>query len=210
LLVTRLIYGISISLRKKINIFIVGRLSAKEKEYFKGIKIIPKWCVKKIKNPILLTGFHPIVNVIDFEKNSKNFIEIYHPLSRFEPRNLAQLMEFYLHEDSILFDKKLLEYKMIRYDNLFNSMSDEEIDKNKIFNCYKLKGNEEDFNLYDDIVKKSANGDIIVYIINDNIDFVQNNLGRYVDYRNYPCKYNIFTETEWNNFKRTIEYKEFS
>lgn len=196
---------------KNLDIRICGNLNKEEKELFKNVKLIGLKRAKNLKKAILITGFHPICNVEADGYYSKNFIEIYHPLEYFTPKQLFITQKFYCKEDSCLYNVKLGigNEKEIYWDNYFSYPIGNT--DNPIFNyqhliclkekipvvIFKLSGTEKDFPLYDFILKSSKEGNIHLYYIDGDKDFVINNLSRYLDYRNTIQNFNTLTKTEY-------------
>lgn len=192
----RMIKNVSSALQIEMDIRILGNVSTKEeKEIFKDIPTIGWRKACKIKNAVFVTGYHPIYNVIDLTTYSKTFIEILNPIARFEPDSLSIAQTFYLNMESILWSI-LLE---IRDDNYLEKGW--ETDNNIPLIFFKLKGNESDFPVFDLIRKSSSEGNIHLYIVEneDQYNFIRCNLAPYIDTRNIPNELNTITEEEYRH-----------
>ena len=117
-------------------------------------------------------------------------------------------MNFYLDKNSFLYKKDLkatnwsffykipigltsnFEMKQLAWtispDDIY-----EKCDKNIPIVAFKLKGTEEDLDTFDIIYKSSKEGNIHLYIIEGDKNFVINNLIPYLDCRNVPQDINI-------------------
>ena len=217
-LALRICHAAAAAMRVTINIRILGDLNAEEKEFFKDFPTISYRKAKKEKHCVLITGYHPIFNVENEANLSKDFIEIYHPVARMNPSDLYVAETFYLNTNSFLWDDSLIKsiwYKFYQlpigggvdwYEandalkeikiNEFYELTDKDIP----IVLFKLDGSEKDFSLYDFILESSKEGNIHLYMfegnVGDKLEFVMNNLGRYIDSRNFPQVYNIVSREQ--------------
>lgn len=195
-------------------------LTPEEKEYFKGIKPIGLRKAKKLKKAVLITGFNSICNVNGDGYFSKFFIDIHRPIEHFTPKNLRILQSFYFDKDK---DKKIFienlglrtqeeqnweqyfSYPITNTNNNDTADYESEIFTRKhldiLYNnvpivLFILSGTEEDFPIYDFILKSSKEGNIHCYYVQgnkqENIDFVKTNLSPYLDFRNQINDINLF------------------
>lgn len=210
-LALRICHAAVTAIRKTIDIRILGDLTKEEQEFFKDFKSIGLKKAKKLKQCVLITGFNPILNVENEMFLSKKFIMIHHPIERLTPIDLYTLMNFYLKEDSFLYKKDLkatnwsffyqtpvgltnnFEMKELAWDISPDDIY-QKCDKNIPIVAFKLKGTEEDLDTFDIIYKSSKEGNIHLYIIEGDRNFVINNLISYLDCRNVPQDINIMDE----------------
>ena len=191
-----MIRNVGAALQLEMDIRILGDIDTKEeKEIFKDIPTIGWRKARKIKNAVFVTGYHPIYNVIDLIPYSKIFIEILNPIERFEPNSLSIAQTFYLNMESILWSI-LLEIRDDKY-----LEKEWETDNNIPLIFFKLKGNESDFPVFDLIRKSSSEGNIHLYIVEneDQYNFIRCNLAPYIDTRNIPNELNTITEEEYRH-----------
>lgn len=187
------------------------KISNEEKELFKNIKPIGFKKAKNLKRAVLITSYHPICNVEADKYFSKFFIEIYHPLEIFTPNQLSVLQDFYCKKDmkfycenlgkkneEEIYWNKYFTYPIEENNNEIFDRRHLSILKNKVpVVIFKLSGTEEDFPLYDFILKSSKEGNIHLYYINGDKNFVITNLSRYLDYRNTIQNFNTLTKVEY-------------
>lgn len=199
--------------------------NSKEKEYFKGIKPISLRKALKLKKAILITGYHPICNVIKEEFFSKKFIEIYHPIEIFTPYNLEILQDFYLKKEEDIYCEKIGNWNSgaefwynyyktngNREDSpYFNKVHIEAFNRCVPISLFKLSGTEKDFSLFDFIIKSSQEGNIHLYCVPaDKVDFIKVNLSPYLDCKNMIREENILTETEFDYLSEQENFYSFS
>lgn len=176
--------------------------SQSEKNFFNGIKTVSLKKARKLKKAILVTGYHPIYNVIDIAELSKFFIEISNPIARFTPQQVETAKSYYINENleqllnntisasqvsQIITCNNLYQYplsveKFMKECDLFFSF-----DYNIPICIFKLNGDESDFPCYDFILKSSKEGNIHTYILPQDEDkkkFIETNLNPYLDLRN--------------------------
>lgn len=225
LLAYKIIKSSSSVVGKDFDIRYCGELKTpREKEYFKNERPIGLKKAKKLKKAILITGFHPICNVISLNYLSKNFIEIYNPLEHFTPHSLNILQEYYTNKEK---DKEIIikdlgyrnekekfwfdyfSYPLEEKDCLEVIRQNIKIDKegkSTPIACFSLSGTEKDFPLYDFILKSSKEGNVHLYNIpKDKIDFVKINLYNYIDFRNMVNELNLITEEEIKEIKEKCD-----
>ena len=206
-----------------IDIRYMGTLKTEiEKEYFKGIKPIGFKKASKMKKAVLITGFNPICNVKHQEYLSKHFIDIFNPLEHYTPENIRINQNFYFDKDKFsdfyftdtgfetqrqLYWKEYFSYPIteVKEEYHFNpdKFYEENIDESIPVVVFSLLGTEEDFDLYDFILKSSKEGNIHLYIVNGDegkIDFVKTNLNPYIDPRNMLQDINLLTNEDYLNF----------
>lgn len=180
----------------EINLRILGEIKTdQEKEIFKEFKTISWHKARKIKNAIFVTGYHPIYNVIDLSSYSKTFVEILNPIERFAPDVLTTAQEFYLNSDSPLWSIFLEG----RDDNYLESAWEGRIDKDIPLCVFDLQGNEDDFPVFNFILKSAREGNIHLYIYKneEQSEFIFNNLRPYLETRNVPDQINMITMDEY-------------
>jgi hypothetical protein len=204
----RLIQNALIAIRKNNSIFILGKIrTPEEKEYFKNANIISQRRAKKHKKDIIVTGFCPIFNVKSDVGLSKEFVNVCHPLMGAEIQYLETMAKWY-----IMPDDPFKKYNFEQYYNINKyHLSEEElgvplVTNPTIYHCI-LTGTEEDFPVFDKILKIQKNNILTYTIKNDNIDFVQKTLGQYVNGWNYPNCINVITKEQAKEIKRN--YKNF-
>lgn len=220
LLAYKIIKSSSSVVGKDYNIRYCGELKTpEEKEYFKNERHIGIKKAQKLKKAVLITGFHPICNVIDLNHFSKFFIEIYNPLEHFTPRCLSILQDYYTNKEK---DKAIIienlgerdikekfwfdyfSYPMEYPDTLDIIRVNIKMEKDNLippYVCFTLSGTEQDFPLYDFILKSSKEGNIHLYVIpEDKVDFVKTNLSPYLDFRNQINDLNLITKEEAKAF----------
>lgn len=213
LILARLLRAAEYVTHKNLNLKILGKFTEDEKEYFKGIDIIKSYNIKKMRTPILISPYNPIVNVNCLLNLSNEFSDFYCPLERIEPRNLAQLMDFYVEETDKLYSKKLKEWIDIDYNKKIENLEIEFFPYSESdIHHYILSGTEKDFGLYGKILLDSKKGIICLYSLpNDKIDFFKTNIIQYIDYCNLPNDFNIVTDEEWEEWKKEINnYEEYN
>ena len=180
----------------EIDLRILGEIkTSQEKEIFKEFKTISWRKARKIKNAIFVTGYHPIYNVIDLSSYSKIFIEILNPIERFTPDSLTTAQEFYLDIDSPLWSIFLEG----RSDDYLEEDWSHRIDKDIPLCVFDLQGNENDFPVFNFILKSSKEGNIHLYIFKneEQAEYIQNNLRIYLDTSNIPAPINMITIEEY-------------
>lgn len=180
----------------EIDLRILGEIKTpQEKEIFKEFKTISWRKARKIKNAIFVTGYHPIYNVIDLSSYSKTFIEILNPIERFTPDSLTTAQEFYLDIDSPLWSIFLEG----RSDDYLEEDWSHRIDKDIPLCVFDLQGNENDFPVFNFILKSSKEGNIHLYIFKnkEQAEYIQNNLRIYLDTCNVPAPINMITIEEY-------------
>lgn len=191
--------------------------TSEEKQFFNRVKTITYHKAKKAKKAILITGFHPICNVINLAQLSKEFIEIANPLERFVPDTFRVTQSYWLQ---VAFAESL--DKRVKLSNWFT------IDEwNKFFSLPLSVDNlpqvlpnidydvpvcvfsfdarhlnkeffsEEDAKYFDFILESSKEGNLHLYDVRglseENIEFLKCNLSPYIDYRNQPMRLNFYT-----------------
>lgn len=216
LLAYKIIKSSSSVVGKDYDIRYCGKLKTEEeKAYFKNERPIGIKKAQKLKKAVLITGFHPICNVIDLNYFSKFFIEIYNPLEHFTPQCLSILQDYYTdkEKDKAIIIENLGErdvkekfwfdyfsYPMKYPDTLDIIRVNVKMEKDNLvppYVCFTLSGTEQDFPLYDFILKSSKEGNIHLYIIpEDKVDFVKTNLSPYLDFRNQINDLNLITKEE--------------
>lgn len=180
----------------EIDLRILGEIKTpQEREIFKEFKTISWRKARKIKDAIFVTGYHPIYNVLDLSSYSKTFIEILNPIERFTPDSLTTAQEFYLDIDSPLWSIFLEG----RSDDYLEGDWSHRIDKDIPLCIFDLQGNENDFPVFNFILKSSKEGNIHLYIFKneEQAEFIQNNLRIYLDTRNVPAPINMITIDEY-------------
>lgn len=207
----RLIRAAGIAIQTELDIRILGNIkSPEEKEFFKGIKTIGYRKAKKEKRAILITGHHPICNVENLAALSKVFIEIYNPIETITPENLNLIQDFYLKDDSSLYQEKLgcnnldeaYWYYFFKYPvgNKAEKVKLANSNQDYYFFPVKLSGTEEDFGLFDEIRKIDKENGIIIYDISnlneEQIKFIKCNLNLYISFKNQLNDFNSFTHME--------------
>lgn len=192
----RMVRNVGAALQLEMDIRILGDIDTKEeKEIFKDMPTIGWRKARKIKNAVFVTGYHPIYNVIDLSSYSKTFIEILNPIARFEPDALSVAQTFYLDVESKLWSI-FLEGRDDKY------LDEEWITDNEIpLVFFKLSGTEADFPVFDLIRKSSNEGNIHLYIVEDEkqYDFIRCNLAPYIETRNIPNEVNTVSEKEYRH-----------
>jgi len=191
-----MIYSAGSVLQKTIDIKILGDIDTpEEKEIFKDIPVIGYRKARKLKKVVFITGYHPIYNVINLSSYSKTFIEIFNPIERFLPDSLTMAQEFYLKPESQLWSLFL----EMREDNYLDSNWESVINKTIPIVVFKLEGNENDFPVFNFILKSSKEGNIHMYIVENEeaAKFITDNLRIYVDTRNVPSELNIINNEEY-------------
>lgn len=192
----RMVRNVGAALQIEMDIRILGKIDTpEEKEIFKDMPTIGWRKARKIKNAIFVTGYHPIYNVIDLSSYSKTFIEILNPIERFEPNSLTVAQTFYLDIESKLWSI-FLEGRSDRY------LSRKWKTDNTIpLIFFKLSGTEEDFPVFDLIRKSSDEGNIHLYIVENEkqYDFIRCNLAPYIETRNIPNEINTVSEEEYRH-----------
>ena len=191
-----MIYGAGSVLQKTIDIKILGDIdTSEEKEIFKDIPVIGYRKARKLKKVVFVTGYHPIYNVINLSSYSKTFIEIFNPIERFLPDSLTMAQEFYLKPESQLWSLFL----EMREDNYLDSNWEDVINKTIPIVVFKLEGNENDFPVFNFILKSSKEGNIHVYLVENEkaAKFITDNLRIYIDTRNVPSELNIINNEEY-------------
>ena len=194
----RMIYSAGSVLQKTIDIKILGDIDTpEEKEIFKDIPVIGYRKARKLKKVVFITGYHPIYNVINLSSYSKTFIEILNPIARFEPDTLSVAQTFYLDVKSALWSI-FLEGRDDNY--LYRDWSNE-IDNDIPIVFFKLTGTEVDFPVFDLIRKSSNEGNIHLYIVEneEQYNFIRCNLAPYIETRNIPNELNTVTEKEYRH-----------
>lgn len=190
-----------------------------EKKYFRDIKPIGIKKATKMKKAILITGFNPICNVVNFGYFSKHFIDIFNPLESFTPNNLKMIQDYYYSNEDFKdfyinnlgkrteeesYWNKFFSYPVaaVSKENNFNleKFYYEKINEDVPVVVFSLLGTEEDFELYDFILKSSKEGNIHLYIVNGNLNFVKTNLNFYIDSKNMVQDSNILTNDEYLDF----------
>lgn len=192
----RMIYSAGSVLQRTIDIKILGDVNTpEEKEIFKNVPVIGYRKARKLKKVVFVTGYHPIYNVIDLSSYSKTFIEIFNPIERFLPDSLTIAQEFYLKPESQLWSLFL----ETREDNYLDSDWENVIDKTVPIVVFKLEGNENDFPVFNFILKSSKEGNIHMYVVENKEaeKFITDNLRIYVDTRNVPSELNIINNEEY-------------
>lgn len=182
----------------EIDLRILGEIkTSQEKEIFKEFKTISWRKARKIKNAIFVTSYHPIYNVIDLSSYSKIFIEILNPIERFTPDSLTTAQEFYLDIDSPLWSIFLEG----RSDDYLEEDWSHRIDNDIPVVFFKLTGTETDFPVFDLIRKSSNEGNIHLYIVEneEQYNFIRCNLAPYIETRNIPNELNTVTEKEYRH-----------
>lgn len=230
LLAYKIIKNASIILGKDLDIrYYCENLTPEEKEYFKGIKPIGLRKAKKLKKAVLITGFNPICNVDADGTFSKIFIDIYRPLEHFTPKNLRILQNFYFDKEK---DKKIFvknlglrneneqnweSYFSYPITNMKNNNTEnfetetflrkhlETLKNNVPVVIFTLSGTERDFPLYDFILKSSKEGNIHIYYVDGDIDFVKTNLSPYLDFRNQLNEINLISYEEFKELTKIIK-----
>lgn len=180
----------------EIDLRILGEIKTpQEREIFKEFKTISWRKARKIKDAIFVTGYHPIYNVIDLSSYSKTFIEILNPIEKFTPDSLTTAQEFYLDIDSPLWSIFLEG----RSDDYLEGDWSHRIDKDIPLCVFDLQGNENDFPVFNFILKSSKEGNIHLYIFKneEQAEYIQNNLRIYLDTRNVPAPINMITIDEY-------------
>ena len=191
-----MIYGAGSVLQRTIDIKILGSVdNPEEKDFFKDIPVISYRKARKLKKVVFVTGYHPIYNVIDLSSYSKTFVEIFNPIERFLPDSLTMVQEFYLKPESQLWSLFL----ETREDNYLDSDWESVIDKTVPIVVFKLEGNENDFPVFNFILKSSKEGNIHMYVVENNeaAEFIFNNLRIYLDTSNIPSELNIINNEEY-------------
>lgn len=194
----RMVRNVGAALQLKMDIRILGDIDTKEeKEIFKDMPTIGWRKARKIKNAVFVTGYHPIYNVIDLSSYSKTFIEILNPIARFEPDTLSVAQTFYLDVKSALWSIFLEG----RDDNYLYGDWSNEIDNDIPIVFFKLTGTEADFPVFDLIRKSSNEGNIHLYIVEneEQYNFIRCNLAPYIETRNIPNELNTVTEKEYRH-----------
>lgn len=212
----------------KFNLKIIGKRK-NTKEFIKKNNFINKFKLKKIKqdNIIYISCFNPIYKV----KNNKNtFKELrannyYNIIDKFTPLQFQIISEFYaIKNEKLLQEFKqnyFLDFKWFTlhdgtFENnagidIFNNEYFYDIIKNKFnqINTYiiKLNGNENDFILFDSLIK--TDGIFLYFFDNKNIDFLKENLNFYISPKNAIKNYNsnnYLLAKSFHKFNMNITY----
>lgn len=186
----------------EINLRVLGEIKTdQEKEIFKDFKTISWHKARKIKNAIFVTGYHPIYNVLDLSSYSKTFIEILNPIEKFPPYALTIAQSFYLDSDSPLWSIFLEG----RDDDYLEADWSGKIDRDIPLCVFNLQGNENDFPVFNFILKSAREGNIHLYIYKneEQSEFIYNNLRPYLDVRNIPAPINMITIEEYRHMFAT-------
>lgn len=206
-----------------IDIRYMGNLNTQEeKNYFKGIKPIGLRRALKMKKAVLITGFNPICNVIEMRYFSKHFIDIFNPIENFTPKNLKIIQKYYFDGDNFKnfyidnlgtrteeenYWNEYFSYPLVKIKNSYDfnveKFYEEKINKEIPLVVFYLLGTENDFNLYDIILKSSKEGNIHLYTINgneENVNFAKTNLNAYIESRNMIQDLNLLSKEEYFDF----------
>lgn len=191
-------------MKKQLDLRLLGTpKTPEEKQFFNGIKLINYQKAKKAKKAVLVTGFHPICNVINLNELSKNFIEIANPLERFTPDAFSFAQSYYFSKDFLkAVDKRVTISEEFRRndwstffsypicaDNLPVDTSEIKTDVPIVF--FRMEAGEQYFKFYDFILESSKEGNIHYYIIDEkDEEFLKTNLNPYLDLRNQISELN--------------------
>lgn len=179
------------------NIYLMGNLTTEaEKKFFYGVKTISEKKAKRMKKNILVTGFHPICNVINLKYFYKNFIDVVSPISQFSPINLEIAEDYYINDNlkEALYKNKDEDISL--WKTFFSyPLSSKEVPKKgicidtKIPICiFKLK-DRNNFDLFDFILKSDKENNIHLYDMSEcsieDIEYFKFNLNFYLETKNH-------------------------
>lgn len=194
-----------------VNIYIITDkriLSKNERQYFKNLS--KKKCIKiislrkaiKLKNSLLVTGFNPICNVVNFNYFSKTFIDIYNPIEHFTPKSIKQMQKYYTEKENPFYDStlcrevhdlyKYFSYPWGEYKCLLN-----EIKNNNPMVVFKLDVN--NIPALHEVIKSDSEGNIHFYIMpekDEDKERILENLNPFVSSKNAISNLNILSEKE--------------
>lgn len=182
---------------------VFGKVKKTKNLFYNNKDIITKRKLKQFDNIIKINCFNPLYYV-DF--SGKDFNDLSNSISlidRFTPQQLEYLCKFFNLNDiknkEIL--QPLLKMDFFTLNTLyvnFNNFTDSKVLKEKYtmnipkFQVYNLTGTEEDFSIFDLILKQEKESIYFYYCPEDKEQFVINNLNYFINSRNAAIKgYNL-------------------
>ena len=182
---------------------VFGKVKKTKNLFYNNKDIITKRKLKQFDNIIKINCFNPLYYV-DF--SGKDFNDLSNSISlidRFTPQQLEYLCKFFNLNDiknkEIL--QPLLKMDFFTLNTLyvnFNNFTDSKALKEKYtmnipkFQVYNLTGTEEDFSIFDLILKQEKESIYFYYCPEDKEQFVINNLNYFINSRNAAIKgYNL-------------------
>lgn len=167
------------------------------------------------KNKIYINCFNPISYVINKSEYFNDFSNSYSLIEKFTPEQLYIISNFFVINDKKLINKNILElYSLYRIcnrkSNVINSQSDiyqKYCHSFPDIKIYNLKGNDDDFKIFDEILNIEKDNLIFYNCPESAIDIVKTNINYYINSRNAVTdNFNInIDENEINQLKRERE-----
>lgn len=193
------------------NLKICGKIKQTKELIYNKKDIIKKWRIKNKKNIIFINCFNPLYYVKFSKEDFNNLSNSISIIDKFTPEQFSILCKFfYLDREKYRHIIEPVWHEM--QDTIFNFYKNNykkdfllaATPKIKIWN---LEANNEDFSLYDEILR-NENETINLYICpKEKEDFLISNLSPYVNSRNTPIKdYNLnLSNKEIEALKKEME-----
>ena len=163
---------------EKVEIYICNT-DSKYNYLYENCKFITMSKTKKMKGAVLITPYHPILNVINIKDYSNYFNKVFNPLMRLSLSQILKIQEFYIDKDNELYKNVMQDQRGaclgaaplsqkfdFLYNFWYNDYGDKELTDEKMKSLdlqivepqtniyeFELSGTEKDFSLFDKILK---------------------------------------------------------
>lgn len=198
---------------------VYGKIKKTKKLFYNKKDIIKKWKLKQLTNTIKINCFNPLYYVEFDEKDFNDLSNSISIIERFTPIQLQHLCNFFniKKEENIEIAESAINIKQfyitLLFLNSYRHSSLKSIYKEKYSNpipglCkYYLTGTEEDFSIFDRILKEEGNTINFYYCPEDKEKWVKDNLNYYINSRNAAQK-GINLNLPDEEFEKIIEQRE--
>lgn len=189
-----------------------------KRKLFPDATIIGLKKMKKLKHGLYVVGYHPIYNVSILNDVSKQFVRVY-PIESFTPPQINQLFNFYMKKDDLGYmqvDTEDKLYKFYQYPIGADEVVDPITPLPSGVTLFKLSGTDEDFGLYDLILKKDIEEEdrsVFLYMVDtkEQAEYTKLNLNPYMHRFHAPNDLNIIIGKENTIFnpQQIYSYKDY-